>query len=451
MNSFLHVVGNRFQHDNRDILLRGVGLGNWLNLEHFLIGLPGTDSQIRESITQVYGKEKSAQFWEKFYAVSVAEKDIAYCKACGFNSVRIPVNYKLFYDAAFETSTAIVQIDRILAVFKKYDIWGIIDLHAASGGQNPDWHSDNASGRDGFWSNESYKQDTINLWKRIASYYANNTSIGGYDLINEPCYFNPEGTVSLMDFYKRVTIAIREVDRNHIIFYEGNTYTRNFLMFTENLDENCSYTFHLYPFLQIPDKLQSTDIRSDLLHSLHNDVSYTHLTKTLQKPLWCGETGHTLHLHHSMHVLTEFLSILEQEHVGWSLWPLKDAGAMAMLYTPADGAWQQLCKKLSNNWVFWDSFSQDSILSAKKEQDPYVFYTWLADKSTAAHAVFADNLTSLAFETLYAALDDFAFDNCTHHRNLEQGIEPFTKQPTSPPQFYPFHPLFAPHKHPQAR
>jgi hypothetical protein len=422
---FLHTIGNNFYCNNTQIYLKDVGLGSWLNLEHFMFGLPGTDAEIRSVITNKFGAESAQTFWNTFYSAAVNEADIAFVKQCGLNSIRIPVNHALFYDAELTQSTAIREIDRIVALCSKYELWAIIDLHTAPFAQNPDWHSDNNTGKDGFWYNREAIDSFVDLWQNIARYYANNTTIGGYDLINEPCFFSEEGAQGMMSFYTKCTRAIREVDHNHIIFYEGNTYSRDFTMFTENLDENCAYTFHLYPFLQLPDKLHSTDKKELLRQSLYNDVSLEHLQKNLKKPLWCGETGHPLHLPDSFDIHAEFLTLLEDMNIGWSVWPLKDVGAMGILNVTQNSSWKNLCNTLSENWVFWDIFNQDSILSVENEQnaDPYSFYKRIAKLTTEANKTVKKNSTNLNFKTLTTAVQDFSFDACEPNTALLESMK----------------------------
>ncbi|MDA3883094.1 MAG: cellulase family glycosylhydrolase [Bacteroidales bacterium] len=391
-----------------------------------MFGMPGTDAEIRAVFEKQYGTELSQQFWNSFYSAAVNEADIAFVQQCGLNNIRIPVNYKLFNDAAdFTSSTAIREIDRILALCKKYSLWAIIDLHTAPKGQNPDWHSDNNSGKDGFWYDTDAIDSFIAVWIQIAEYYSNNTTVGGYDLINEPCYFTEEGTQGMMSFYQKCTSAIRKVDQNHIIFYEGNTYSRDFSMFTENLDDNCAYTFHLYPFLQLPDKLHSTNKKELLRQSLYKDVSLEHLQKHLKKPLWCGETGHPLHLPDSFDMHAIYLDLLEELNIGWAVWPLKDVGAMGMLNVKQNSSWTRLCNALSENWVFWDIFNQDSILSVENEQnaDPYSFYKRIAKLTTEANKTVEKNSAKLDFETLKAAIQDFSFDACEPNTALLESMK----------------------------
>lgn len=415
---FLTSQNQQFIYKNAPIQLRGVGLGNWLTLEHFMFGLPGTESQIRQMFNEAYGKKKANEFWNKYYSVYIHEADIKFVHDCGMNHVRIPINYRLFFTDDFEKSVAIREVDRILTYLKKYNVWGVIDLHAAPVGQNPDWHSDNHSGKDEFWSNQDAMDQMVNLWSKIAKYYEDEPAIGGYDLINEPCYFTKEAETTMVKFFRDCTDAIRKVDNNHLIFYSGNTYSRDFSMFLENLDDNSSYTFHLYPFLQISEEMKSSNIREKIKESLYRDVSYKHLTETLKKPLWCGETGHPLYLSDSYHVLYEFISILENRQIGWALWPLKDCGEMAMTYSNKTGTWKKLCSKISNNWIFWNTFTKDSMISAEQEDDKYNYYKWLASESTDAWEISRKNLKEISFEELMTALDDFKFENCQVNKKL---------------------------------
>lgn len=41
----LMVDGGRLVAGDRPVVLRGVGLGGWMNMENFITGYPGTESQ----------------------------------------------------------------------------------------------------------------------------------------------------------------------------------------------------------------------------------------------------------------------------------------------------------------------------------------------------------------------------------------------------------------------
>lgn len=421
-HQFVRVVGSKFMQAGKEITLRGFGLGNWLNLEHFMFGWPGTDTQIRSVIIDHYGEENARVFWKTFYENSISESDIAYIAQLGLNSIRIPVNHRLFLPEITK-SDGIREINRILEYCRKYKIWALLDMHTAPGCQNPDWHSDNSTGKYLFWQNNNYQQELISLWQQIADYYKDETMILGYDLVNEPCYLETELDKSLISFSRNCTAAIREIDKNHVIFYEGNVYSRDFSMFRENFDENCAYTFHYYPFLQIPGKLDEPDVEKILHDNLHKEVTLNHLTKNLKKPLWCGETGHLVHLPESFNVLSIFLDLLESENISWAIWPFKDIGAMGLLNLKASGKWNRIAKKASNHWSFWNIFKQDSMLSAQQESDKSVFYRKLSEHTTNSFNLLNQNLLRYSFGELLESIDDFKFERCNINSRLLSTIK----------------------------
>ena len=95
---FIRVKRKNFYLDDKKIMLFGYGIGSWLNLEHFMIGLPGTDSQIRTAIISAYGIKNAVKFWRKFYKSFIDEDDFKFLKKIGINTLRIPFNYRLFED-----------------------------------------------------------------------------------------------------------------------------------------------------------------------------------------------------------------------------------------------------------------------------------------------------------------------------------------------------------------
>ena len=57
--------------------------------------------------------------------------------------------------------------------------------------------------------------------------------------------------VRLQQFYSQVEKAIREADRDHILFLDGNTYAMDFTGFKEVLP-NCVYAMHDYATMGFP-------------------------------------------------------------------------------------------------------------------------------------------------------------------------------------------------------
>ena len=57
------------------VVLRGVGLGGWMNMENFITGYPATESQMRAAVAAVLGPERSARFFDRLLTRFFEEGD----------------------------------------------------------------------------------------------------------------------------------------------------------------------------------------------------------------------------------------------------------------------------------------------------------------------------------------------------------------------------------------
>ncbi len=95
---FVKVKGKEFYYKGEPILFSGLGVGSWLNMEHFMLGLPGTDAQIRKTFEEVLGKEDGEKFFESFILNFLTDEDFRFLKETGVNLLRVPFSYRLFID-----------------------------------------------------------------------------------------------------------------------------------------------------------------------------------------------------------------------------------------------------------------------------------------------------------------------------------------------------------------
>ena len=306
---FLHNVDGEIVEGNGEpILLRGFGLGGWLVPEGYMLHnqawIAGFESptEIENHVIDLIGVDAAENFWNLYRENYVAQADIDQIADWGFNHIRVPFHYKQFYDSTgTETPMGYAIIDELITWCEPYNMYIILDMHCAPGGQNGGPISD-SDGTARLWLEESNKELTIQIWKEIATYYSNNTLIGGYDLINEPVL---PGGVSLEEFkqlYVDITNAIREVDTNHLLFIEGNWYGTDFAGLTPPWDENMSYSFHKY--------WGQTD--------LSTIQSYINMRNNYGVPLWMGESGEN-----SNHWYYEVFKLLEENNIGWNFWTHK--------------------------------------------------------------------------------------------------------------------------------
>ena len=92
-DGFIKISGENFTLNGKKIVLKGFGVGSWMNLEHFMIGLPGTDHQIKQAFTEIYGAENAESFFDSFLLNFLDENDFKFFNSLGVNVLRLPVNY----------------------------------------------------------------------------------------------------------------------------------------------------------------------------------------------------------------------------------------------------------------------------------------------------------------------------------------------------------------------
>lgn len=290
------------------VQLKGINLGNWLVPEGYMFHFKDVSSprKIEEMVNELVGPEKAKEFWTAFLDKYISREDIHFIKQTGFNSLRLPFNYKLFTDEPYlgGRNRGFELFDKVIDWCKKEQIGIVLDMHCAPGGQTGD-NIDDSYGFPYLFESEAMMRQTIDIWKKIASRYSKETVIIGYDLLNEPiahyfdsARFNPR----LEPLYKRLVEGIREVDKNHIIFLGGAQWNTNFKIFGLPFDNNLVYTFHKY--WTEPTKVVVQE--------------YIDYGERYNVPLWLGESGEN-----TDDWINSFRTMLDSNQVGWCFWPYK--------------------------------------------------------------------------------------------------------------------------------
>ncbi len=147
----------------------------------------------------------------------------------GFNTVRFYLNYGLLEDDSqpyVYKEEGFAWLDQNIEWASKYGIHILFNMHYPQGGYQSQW-----DGMD-LWRNQSGEQQRlIALWKAIAQRYADNTTVLGYGLLNEP-HLLLQGSASAAlqqwtSLAQQITDAIRSVDLYHILFVESATGAQN--------------------------------------------------------------------------------------------------------------------------------------------------------------------------------------------------------------------------------
>ncbi|NLP34294.1 MAG: glycoside hydrolase family 5 protein [Clostridiales bacterium] len=355
-NQFIKVKGKGFYKDGNPIKFTGLGIGTWLNLEHFMIGIPTTDQIVRETFKEVYGEVTAKQFFDKFIRQFITEDDFKFLKDMGINLVRVPFNYRLFIDDQHPEQLkqeGFLYFDKLIKLATKYEIYIMPDLHTTPGGQNPDWHADNQTGIPQFWHFKVFRDQMVLLWRKIAERYRNEEYILGYDVLNEPLMI-PKIENILNDFYKDVTVAIREVDQNHIIFLEGDFFAMDFSEIHTIDDEQTALTFHYYPGVWDPELMSSKYTRESRKAFIDNKLgNLVKIRDIFNRPIICGETGFDIDKNNyefTFNLIEDLLELFLKYDVSWILWCYKDAQYMGVVYPRNNSPWMKFVNKVRETW-----------------------------------------------------------------------------------------------------
>jgi endoglucanase len=322
----------------REVILRGMGLGGWMLQEGYMLGInrDGTQHSIKARIADLIGKEDCAKFYELWRQNHMGRADVDLLAKSGFNSIRLPMHYNLFTLPIEDEpvkgqntwlATGFTMTDNLVAWCKANQMYLILDLHAAPGGQGKDANiSDSDPTKPSLWESDANRQKAISLWRKLAERYVNEPAIGGYDLLNEPNWTfegrdknGKEDTSNqpIWDLYRAITKTIREVDTNHMIIIEGNGWGNNYNGFLGPWDDNLVLSFHKY---WNPNTLEAL-------------ARFLALREKHGLPLWLGESGEN-----NNQWFRDCVALVETNHIGWAWWPHKkvNSGSCTLTVTRPD-------------------------------------------------------------------------------------------------------------------
>ena len=316
---YLHRNGKYiFDGAGNEVILRGIGTGNWLLQEGYMMqtsDVAPTQHQFRAKLVSTIGEAKTDSFYTVWLDSHFRRIDVDSMKSWGFNNVRVAMHYKWFTLPIEKEPVAgqqtwldkgFTMIDSLLDWCGDNQMYLILDLHGAPGGQGKDAAiSDYDKTKPSLWESQANKDKTIALWRKLAERYSDEPWIGGYDLINEPNWSFPNGNTPLWDLLKQITSAIREVDKNHLIFIEGNGFANDYNGLPAIWDDNLAISFHKY-----------------WNYNTQESINFAiNLRNSRNVPIWMGESGEN-----SNNWFTGLIELLEKNRIGWSWWPVKKPG-----------------------------------------------------------------------------------------------------------------------------
>ena len=450
--AFLKTHHNQIRNQAGEVItLHGVGLGGWMNMENFVTGFAANESAFRQVVSEALGEEKASFLFDRYLEYFFSEEDAQFIHSLGLNLVRLPFNYRHFEDDMhpFELrETGFKHLDRVVELCARHQIYTILDLHAAPGYQNQDWHSDNPTAQALFWQHKHFQDRAIWLWEIIADRYKDNPWVAGYDPLNEP---SDPSKAAINTFYARAFEAIRKIDPEHILFLEGNHYSQDFSVFGPPF-ENVVYSPHNYAAPGFIDGGPYPGVSRG--EYIDRSVLRTNFLKTCQymlenhTPIWIGEfgpvyTGIPENDARRYQLLNDQLALYQEFGASWCLWTYKDLGLQGVVSLRPDSQWIQRIKPVlekktilgADSWGGSDNHIRQIIEPIEQtfaeffpNHDPFPFDTRWHINRTVRHILLAEPLLEdfrlllqgLSFNEIDALMASFQFKNCRPRERLCQ-------------------------------
>lgn len=386
-SSFVHRDGRQIKDAyGNSIILEGFNLGGWLMWEGWIWNGAFTQQKtIFNSISTELSPLEAENFRDSIYWNYITREDIQRISQECYNVVRIPFNHDLLEDDWVPYTykpEGWAVLDSILSWCEEFNVYAILDLHSAPGGQSNLFTAD-PDFLINLWNGAINQTRTANLWKAIAERYKDRGIIAGYDLLNEP---DAPNDTMMLEMYQRIIDSIRTVDINHMLFIEGSQYATDFSIFSTPPDDNIVYEFHMYTWF-------ISDIRNEV-------NQYTLLSQAQNTPIWCGEWGENVYdeLDSTIHIFRDTLYGLS----GSAFWTYKKA-------------------KRNNNYPFYSGIDTTSLWNKT--------ITWICDnfqpkpdtnemrtgmnefiqKIKYSNCVFDDSLVSILSPCTPASLNENLF------------------------------------------
>lgn len=354
---------------DRPFVAVGFNLGGYLCWEStWWNAANGTEPDIDAALDSVYGSGFGHKFFDDIRLASITLDHFKAMQSMGVTATRVPIASWLVGDGR-----AYTYIDRLLEFARLTSTYLILDMHTAPGCANAA-NFCSASQRADLWTDPANQQALIDLWIALAGRYRTENQIMGFDVLNEPSP-DPSHSIPLTDatlkaFYIQLRTAIRGVDKNHILFWEGNNHAGNSDIFLDGWhlsDPQSAPSFHVYAGTSCPPPATVPHMKQ-----LIEDFANTNIAPIIPqgRPYYIGEYGGDCDSW--IQAATEEFQVAQVRASSNWLWQgirPSDSGSRILrnLNTTPKADWNTLINKLGNGQPFTQAQYDNGIAALAYE------------------------------------------------------------------------------------
>ena len=342
-DNFVRISGTKLVgRDGKKLVLRGTNCGNWMVREPYMMNTSGNlDRQFKfdKMIADVCGEDKVEEFDRLWMDNNFCEEDMKFLSEQGFNTLRVPMHYKYFTLPIEKEPVAgeqtwlqegFARIDSMCVWAERWNILLILDMHACPGGQSSGDICDYDSSKPSLWESEANRDKLSALWKKIAERYKDQKCVAASDLINETNWTLANSNKLLWDTFKAIIKAIREVDTNHIVTLEGNSYSNDYTGFpSSKMDSKMMLQFHRYG-----------------VYNTKSQVQYmADMGTKYNCPVYIGEFGEN-----SNSWTAGCVRLYEEamQFAAWTCWPMKKSNINSILQVKRVSSYDNVISQWQN-------------------------------------------------------------------------------------------------------
>ena len=169
--------------------VRGVNLGSWLVLEHWMTPEVFKDSNgayDEYTLARYLPHDEYESRIKEHRSTFITEKDFEDMAEMGVNMVRIPIPYYIFGDRTDEPYIACIdELDNAFNWAEANDIQIMIDMHMVPGSQNG-FDNGGTSGVCTWAEQPEEVEYVLNVLEKLAVRYGNRKGLIGIEPLNEP-------------------------------------------------------------------------------------------------------------------------------------------------------------------------------------------------------------------------------------------------------------------------